>query len=84
MNFSTHIKGFLRWSESVFCGYKINEDQIIIFLNDGTDRRMNLSWGADSLTTLTKVQNLRQGDRFFYATWTSYDIEKWFCDVAKG
>lgn len=76
----THISAPVRWSEAVFVGFEVTEEVVIIFLLDGTQRKMKRDWGP-ATTTLKKVERLSYLDKISYATWSTYDSLEWFCDV---
>lgn len=65
-------------------GFEVTEEFLIIFLLDGTQRKMNRSWGLDALTTQKNVERLSHLDRIYYGTWGSFDPLEWFCDVTSS
>jgi hypothetical protein len=79
----THIWGPIRWTRAVFLSahkdWSTNPPQLIIELSIGR-RSMNSDWEGFDATEL-KVFELKSGSAVEYATWGTYDPQKWFCDV---
>jgi hypothetical protein len=79
----SHIKGDLTWSNGVYVGYKVTNEFLFLFLEDGSERKMMRSWGDDTLITLKNIEKLEFMDSISYATWTTYKSDEWFCDVRR-
>lgn len=79
----SHITGDLTWSDGVYIGYKVTDDFLFLFLNDGTERKMMRSWGEDTRITLKNIEKLTFMDLITYATWSTYKSDEWFCDVQR-
>ena len=78
----THIWGGVKWRLSVFRSYVEDNGELILNLDDGTNRKMN-DWSEDTQTTLGKLKDLKQGDDIKVGTWEGYNQDIWFCDVEK-
>lgn len=78
----SHIVGTLEWNEAVLLGSRIERNQLVLELADGTTRHMNVkNWEASNRITANKVSAIKSGARVKIATWNGYDASKWFCDV---
>lgn len=78
----THVRGSLVWSEGIFIRAEKTEDQLVLYLGDGSDRRMNLeNWDETAQVTESKLRDLKRERPIKFATWESYDPKRWFCDV---
>ena len=76
----THISGPINWTDAIYEKYEVEGHQLILYLLDGSIRKMNLNWDGinktiDNLNALVKGQAIR------YATWLDYGVDEWFCDV---
>lgn len=78
----SHISTPVNWSKATFTGFKVTEELLIIFLSDESQRKMKRSWGIDTLATLKKIEGLAYLDEIYYGTWSTYDVDEWFCDVS--
>jgi hypothetical protein len=78
----SHIVGTLGWSEAVLMGSRIEGNQLVLELADGTTRHMNVkNWEASNRITANKASAIKSGTRVRIAAWNGYDASKWFCDV---
>ena len=78
----THISGTVSWNNATYHGFCILETQLILLLDDGTYRRMNLiNWEGSFSQTLKNLIFLKSADAIQYGTWSNYDSTIWFCDV---
>jgi len=78
----SHIVGTLEWNEAVLVGSRIEGNQLVLELADGTTRHMNVkNWEASNRITADKASAIKSGTRVKIATWNGYDASKWFCDV---
>jgi len=78
----SHIVGTLAWNEAVLVSSKIDGNQLVLQLADGTTRHMNVkNWEASNLITAKKANAIKRGTKVKIATWNGYDAAKWFCDI---
>ena len=80
----THISGTVSWNKATFYGFFIRDTKIILLLDDGTYRKMNLiNWEDSYPQTLKNLILLKSGDAIQYGTWSGYESKIWFCDVKR-
>lgn len=80
----THILGDVTWNKAIFYGFYIRDNEIILLLDDGSYRKMNLTnWENSYPLTLKNLFLLKSGDTIQYGTWNSYESKIWFCDVRR-
>jgi hypothetical protein len=79
----THIWGPVTWTKAVFLrahkDLSTDPPQLVVELEAGR-RLMNSDWTGFDVTE-EKVLRLTLGSHIEYATWSSFDPQKWFCDV---
>jgi len=80
----THIRGPVDWWDAIFDSYAFMNDELVLYLGDGTKRKME-DWGEDTVTTLRHLVelDLSAGDAIRVATWGNRKKTEWFCDVVK-
>ena len=78
----THIHGNIEEWNAVFSSYKHENGELMLYLNDGSSRKME-DWGKDTLATLENLKILKKGDHIKVMTWGGRSIDKWFCDIKK-
>ena len=78
----THIWGPPKWWNAIFNSYEYKNNELFLYLSDGTTRKMD-DWGDDTLKTLENLRELKTGDAIRVATWGQRKETEWFCDVEK-
>lgn len=78
----THIRGKIAIWNAIFSSFEQENGELILYLNDGTSRKME-DWGKDTLITLDNIKVLKRGDHIKVMTWGNRSIDEWFCDVKK-
>ena len=81
---------YRKWSEDIFVFRSMRVEsvprQLILELDDGTERMMNYhNWEDDFADTEKKLYALKPGERIRIETWRTdkYSPQNWFCDVEK-